>query len=276
MKTILDISTFQTVTNWSLVKQQVYGVIARMGYRGRTNGVIMYDKKYAENKDALIKNGIPHSYYFFPCSINATEAHEEAQFIINSVKGDNISFPIYLDSEISDPTSKNGRSDKLSKDVRTNLLKIILEDLTKAGIPCGVYASKSWFENQLDTKQLEKYSIWVAQYNKTLTYKGKYDMWQYTSSGSINGIANRVDLSNLYNESIIITSNKTPNKTIGQLAVEVLANKYGIGDTRKANLAKLGYSTAQITQIQNRVNEIDATEKEIDRLRTKLNKLKTE
>ena len=57
-----------------------------------------------------------------------------------------------------------------------------------------IYASTSWLNNNLDMKKLSGYRVWVAQYNDTVTYKGSYWCWQYTSSGKVPGIKGRVDL----------------------------------------------------------------------------------
>ena len=54
------------------------------------------------------------------------------------------------------------------------------------------------------TKYLKapKHPVWVAQYNSTCSYKGEKVLWQYTSSGSVEGISGKVDLSYVYNEEV--------------------------------------------------------------------------
>ena len=277
MKTIIDISKFQTVTDWSKVKSAVDGVIIRLGFRGYGSGTISYDSKYNEFKTNLEKYNIPYSFYFFPCSINDNEALEEAKFIINEYKKAKTSLPVYLDSEIADVKNKAGRSDRLSRDTRTRLLKIILDELNKNNIPCGTYASTSWLNNQLDMSKLNMYSVWVAQYNTVCTYKGAYDMWQYTSKASVPGITGNVDMSRLYNESILkvngsTTKPVTPTKSIGQVAQDVFDNKYGTGAARKAKLEAEGYNYAEV---QKRVTEIDKTHKEIASIEAQIKDLES-
>ena len=196
-KPIIDLSHHNTVSNWNNVAENVNGVILRLGYRGYGNGQIMVDKKYHEFLSAVKSRKIPYGIYFFPTSITESEAEEEADFIIKSVQGLLLSFPIYLDSEIADTKTKNGRSDKLDKATRTKLLKIILDKLKSRGYNCGVYASTSWLNNQLIMSQLSNYKVWVAQYNTTCTYGGKYNMWQYSSKAQINGVSGNCDVSTL-------------------------------------------------------------------------------
>ena len=60
----------------------------------------------------------------------------------------------------------------------------------------------------------------MAQFNTKNTYAGKYDMWQYSSTGSVQGISGNVDLDYLYRElggslnSSINTNNQTVNTDV--------------------------------------------------------------
>ena len=193
---VIDISQFNNVTNWGKVKATKYPVIIRIGYRGSKTGVITYDPRYKEYLKACENNGIEHYQYFFPCSITDAEAHEEARFIKSEAKG-----LVWLDSEVVQ-RDKSGRSDKLSKEKRTRMLRIICEDLLKWGIPCGIYASRSWFYNNIDMSQIPADAVkntWVAEYGVTMTkYTDYFVMWQYSSKESVNGISGNVDMSNQY------------------------------------------------------------------------------
>ena len=47
--------------------------------------------------------------------------------------------------------------------------------------------------------KLKDFDVWVAHWNITCGYKGNHGMWQYTSSGSVNGVpCTRVDLDYAY------------------------------------------------------------------------------
>ena len=193
---IIDISQFNNVTNWSKVKATKIPVIIRIGYRGSKTGIITYDPRYKEYLKACEDYGIEHYQYFFPCAITDSEAHEEARFIKSEAKG-----LVWLDSEVVQ-RDKSGRSDKLSKEKRTRMLRIICEDLLKWGIPVGIYASRSWLYNNIDMSQIPADAVkntWVAEYGVTMTkYTGYFVMWQYSSKESVNGISGNVDMSNQY------------------------------------------------------------------------------
>lgn len=194
---IIDLSHHNTVSDWNKVAKSVGGVILRLGYRSYGGGVITTDKKYNEFLAQVKSHNIPYGIYFFPTSINEAEANAEADYILKMVSGLNLSFPIYLDSEIADTKTHNGRSDKLDKETRTRLLKVILDRLKAKGYDCGVYASTSWLNNQLNMFKLNGYKVWVAQYNTVCTYGGSYDMWQYSSKAQIDGVNGNCDVSKL-------------------------------------------------------------------------------
>lgn len=191
---IIDVSSHNGVIDWQKVKGNIEAAVIRMGYRGYTTGKIAYDTKYKENRAKCERLGIPFSLYFFPCSITDDEAVEEADFIINECKGMNYVLPVFLDSEVAESKQKSGRADNLSRSDRTRFLKIICDRLQANGIPAGIYASTSWFNNQLDLSQLP-YSKWVAQWGDKLTFAGDCVLWQYTSQGTVSGINGNVDLS---------------------------------------------------------------------------------
>lgn len=194
---IIDLSHHNTVSDWNKIAKSVGGVILRLGYRSYGGGVITTDKKYNEFLAQVKSHNIPYSIYFFPTSINEAEANAEADYILKMVSGLNLSFPIYLDSEIADTKTHNGRSDKLDKETRTRLLKVILDRLKAKGYDCGVYASTSWLNNQLNMSKLNGYKVWVAQYNTVCTYGGSYNMWQYSSKAQIDGVVGNCDVSKL-------------------------------------------------------------------------------
>ena len=210
-RTVIDISQFNNVTNWSAVKATGYPVIIRIGYRGSKTGTITYDPKYKEYRLACEKYGIEHGFYFFPCSISDAEAHEEALFIKNEVLKSGTTMPVYLDSEVVQ-SDKSGRSDTLSREKRTRMLRIICEDLLSLGIPCGIYASRAWLYGNLDMNQIPADAVkntWVAEYGVDITkYTGTYVMWQYTSKGSVSGISGNIDLSHQYNPFYLLINGK--------------------------------------------------------------------
>lgn len=192
----IDVSKWNKEIDWNKVKAAgVDFAIIRCGYRGSATGALVEDPYFKKNIEGATKAGIKVGIYFFTQAVNTVEAVEEASMVLTLCKGYELAFPIFIDTE---GAGGNGRADELDKETRTKVCKAFCETIENSGFNAGVYASKSWFSNQVDASVLESHYIWLAQYRSTPTYDRSYDMWQYTSSGSIDGIEGRVDLNISY------------------------------------------------------------------------------
>ena len=86
---------------------------------------------------------------------------------------------------------------KQSKATLAAVCNTFCDTIKAAGYMPGVYASLNWFDNKIGSISAP-HTKWVAQYNSTCTYKGDYDMWQYSSDGDVKGIGSRVDVNWCY------------------------------------------------------------------------------
>lgn len=191
---MIDISQYNGAIEWDKVKADA--VIIRAGYRGYSAGVIKQDARFSENLVGVLKHNIPFGLYFMSQAITESEAAAEAQFCLDAVKGMNVAFPIFYDSEYSGKAGNTGRADGLTKAQRTAACVRFCETILAGGRLAGVYASKSWFSDHLIPDNLKSYCIWVAQYNSECTLKVlDWNYWQYTNKGNVPGIKGNVDLS---------------------------------------------------------------------------------
>ena len=63
------------------------------------------------------------------------------------------------------------------------------------GYYVGIYASDiSGFKDRLNINQLNAFDKWVARYGSEPKYVKNYGIWQYSSSGVVDGIKGRVDV----------------------------------------------------------------------------------
>jgi len=200
VRSIGDISKYNVIRNYPLLKPCFDGIIVRIGYRGYSAGVIKEDALFKEHMKGIIGQGIPYGFYFMSQAVTESEAIAEADYCYEMTKGYSPDFPTYYDAELSN-SKGNGRADKLSRRDRTDIAGAFCRRLEQYGRRAGVYASKSWFETRLYAEQLAVYSIWVAQYNTACGYKETaYDMWQHTSSFVVPGINTKFDRSFCYKD----------------------------------------------------------------------------
>ena len=188
----IDVSKWNKEIDWEKVKEAgVEFAIIRCGYRGASGGALVLDPMYEKNIEGAIEAGIPVGVYFFTQAIDEVEAIEEASMVIRLIEDYDVDYPVFLDSESA---GGDGRADKLDAEERLRYHKAFLETIASAGYEAGVYASKNWFNDRLDVTQLSQYKIWLAEYADVPSYDKYYDMWQYTSKGTVDGIETRVDL----------------------------------------------------------------------------------
>ena len=162
-KNIIDISYAQgkiTDTQWQYVKENLKGIIIRLGYRGYSNGALKIDKCVDYNVFKCQQFGIPYGLYFFSQAINKQEGIEEANAVINSEYFKDATLGIWFDSEFGNE-KHNGRADKVSVKSRTEAAKGFCDTIIASGQKAGIYASYSWFLTNLDMNQLP-YPVWVA------------------------------------------------------------------------------------------------------------------
>jgi GH25 family lysozyme M1 (1,4-beta-N-acetylmuramidase) len=193
----IDVSKWNGDIDWRKVKDAgVEFAIIRAGYRGSVTGSIVVDPYFEYNMKEAASAGVSAGVYFFTQAVNEVEAVEEASAVIELIKKYNIEFPIYIDTE---GAGGNGRADALDKETRTLVCEAFCRTIENAGYKAGVYASRNWYYNNLETSGLERYQIWLAEYRSAPLYQGYYNMWQYTSKGKIDGIEGNVDLDIFYN-----------------------------------------------------------------------------
>lgn len=192
----IDVSKWNGEIDWDKVKNAgVEFSIIRAGYRGSVTGSLVVDPRFAENMRGAATSGIPVGVYFFTQAVNEVEAVEEASAVLELIREYNLEYPVFIDTE---GAGGNGRADGLDVDTRTRVCEAFCRTITNAGYTAGVYASRNWYNNNLHTENLEQYCIWLAEYRSVPVYQGYYQMWQYTSKGSIDGIEGNVDMNVSY------------------------------------------------------------------------------
>ena len=191
----IDVSEFQKIIDWQQVKNTgIDFAIIRAGYRGWGSGKLVTDMFFDRNIKEATKVGMDIGIYFFTQAVTEDEAREEARYTVNLLSKYNvpIRYPIAIDTERTPPG--NGRGDGISKSQRTKVVQAFCQEIEKAGYKSMIYGNRNWLLNDLEIENLSQYDIWLADYINTTSYKYPYTIWQYTSSGTVNGIAGRVDM----------------------------------------------------------------------------------
>ena len=206
----IDVSTHQKGIDWKKVYNAGYRfAFIRVGYRGYTNGSMNEDKYFKANIKGASEAGMKIGLYFFSTAISEKEAVEDAQFVLDRIKGYEVELPIVFDFEGFE--NKEYRTYGCTKAQRTAFCKAFAETVIKAGYNTMLYGSKGNIRTTYDCDELQ-YPMWIAQYTggykkiiddeqyfpKMGAYVPRVAIWQYTSIGKVDGISGNVDLNKMY------------------------------------------------------------------------------
>ena len=181
----IDLSHYQDRIDWERLRNaSVQQVPLRFMFIKATEGVSLIDENFNENFYQAKRNDIVRgAYHFF---VPDADARKQAEFFLKQVHLEPGDLPPVLDVE------KSGRLDKqqLRKAVKT-WLDIVEKHY---GVKPVIYTGYSFKMKYLSDADFDQYPYWIAHYYvNELTYKGKWDFWQYTDVGRIDGITGHVD-----------------------------------------------------------------------------------
>ena len=189
----IDVSKYQEKIEWDKVADDgVEYAFIRMGIRGYTEGDIIEDETFSYNIKGALNNDIAVGVYFFTQAISEEEAKEEAEFVLETLEPYDITYPIVIDVETV--SNKNARTKDLTKEERTKYCIAFCETIKQAGYTPMIYGNLKTFMLMLDIEQLEEYDKWFAYYDDEFYFPYQFKVWQYTDSGSIDGIKGDVDM----------------------------------------------------------------------------------
>ena len=204
----IDVSYFNGEIDWNKVKAQgIDFAIIRVAGRTWGSGTLFEDSnsyKQMENGGEYLQQakaaGLKVGVYVYSSAINTNEAVEEASLALNILNGTALDLPVYIDMEYSGDYP-NGRADKLTAQQRFEIVEAFCSTVKNGGYTPGVYAGQYYFENgALNFSQVSKYNVWLASYTKDQKLPGftGYNMWQFTSAGTVNGVSGNVDLNVIF------------------------------------------------------------------------------
>lgn len=190
----VDVSVFQGHIDWEQVKAAGYEfAILRIGYRGYgEEGTLNADEKFEQNLENARKAGMDVGVYFFSQAVNEEEAKEEADFVLEHLRGQELQMPVVYDPEHI--LEDEARTDEVTGEQFTDNAETFCKAVEEAGYDAMIYSNMLWEAYELDLEKLSDYPIWYADYEALPQTPYRFCMWQYSSTGSVPGIEGNVDL----------------------------------------------------------------------------------
>ena len=172
--------------------------ILRVGYRGMTEGGLNVDATFEQNYQGAVDAGLQVGVYFFSQAVSQEEAREEADFVLQTLNGRELAYPVVFDWETPIPSEELPAEDLRAYDISgeevTRFALAFCQQIEKNGYTACVYTNKTMAYNTFNLEELKDYALWYAEYQPAPSLYYGFRLWQYSASGTVPGISGSVDL----------------------------------------------------------------------------------
>ena len=188
----IDTSEHQWEVNWNAAAQYLDFAYVRLGYRGYTEGGLFLDPWFETNLAGASAAGLDTGVYFFSQATNVSEAIEEAEFVIDHLRGFRVNLPVIFDWEKID--EETARTTGLGELTLTDCAVAFCRTIENAGYDAGVYFNRYLGYYGFDLSRLTDYTFWVSVPGDFPDYYYACDFWQCSFTASIPGVTGEADL----------------------------------------------------------------------------------
>lgn len=182
----IDVSRYQGSIDWPRVARDGRQFVIARCVSSDNSGVYV-DPTFNVNYTGARAAGMRVGAYYFTYARTTAYADAELRALFTALSGKQFEYPVFVDVEAKQLTS-------LGKRRLTDMVLYALERITTEGYYAGVYTYSEYANVYLDMARLRDYPLWLADYNRIVSYPGDYDMLQYSGSGRLDGIDTSVDL----------------------------------------------------------------------------------
>ncbi len=224
----IDVSYSQGAIDWEKVKAAgIDFAIIRVGYGSDIES--QDDVQAVRNMQECERLGIPYGVYLYSYALKVENAISEAEHALRMIEGFNPVLGIWFDMEDADGyKAGKGLNVYNERELITEMCKTFCDKIAAAGYKTGVYANKNYFDNVIITDDI-KYPLWLAHWGIDEPSM-ECLIWQYTSNGSVDGVASeRVDMNYYYGE-LPDMQPEEPSEPEAEQADPETGTKYNVGD----------------------------------------------
>lgn len=186
----VDVSVYQGNIDWNRAKADgIEFAIMRAGY-GKY--VSQKDKYFDQNMKNAKAAGLPCGVYWFSYALTPEDAIKEADACYEVIKNYKLEYPVSFDMETESQM-------KLPKETVAQIIEAFCGRMESYGYYTTLYTYASFLNYKVEDRIFDKYDIWVAHYNTNKpAFNRNYGLWQYSCTGSVQGITGNVDRDYVY------------------------------------------------------------------------------
>lgn len=189
----VDVSEYQGEVDWQAVAAAgVDYAMIRVGWRGYVSGNVGEDEAFIANIEGARDAGLAVGVYFFSQATSVAEAEEEAAFVLDRIRGYDITMPVVYDFERV--LEDDSRTVDVTGGTVTDCAVAFCDAVARAGYRPGVYFYKSLAYHDYDLSRLADYDFWLSEPADLPDFYYRVAMWQYDVEGTLPGVDGTVDL----------------------------------------------------------------------------------
>ena len=193
----IDVSAHQKEIDWQKVAATGMSfAMVRAGYRGYGSGAVLKDFYFDANMRGALSNGMEVGVYFFSQALTPAEAVEEANQLLEWIGDYPVTYPVVFDWEEQD--YDDSRTQGADGNTVTACALAFCKVIEDAGyIPMAYGSPTKVYSGGILLEYLQDYPFWLANYTRNTaptTFRYHYNIWQYSSTGRVDGINGNVDL----------------------------------------------------------------------------------
>ena len=192
MKDIIDVSRYQGTIDWDKLAGKIGGAMLKTVSTNKSFGGIYIDPTFERNYAECKRLGIPVGAYYYTYAQDAATVQAELDKLHQALEGKTLTLPVAVDVE-------DNKLKPLSADALTDLVIAAADAIESWGLYAMVYTYTWYSQTELNMDRLAAYDLWIADYRGKRPAR-KHGMWQYTSTGRLDGIAGNVDISHAYKD----------------------------------------------------------------------------
>ena len=176
MKFGVDVSCYDNNIDYATFRQNIQYAIIRVGYgvsyMPDSQRDTLFDRHYSN-----LKGYVPLGAYYYAYATNYDQGRKEAENCLAYMGDKTFELPIFYDLEESRNTYDAGRG--------------FVDRIREAGLKAGIYCSTSFYKNKFNGIDCD--CLWLAEYGSnngqvpSSEPRYRYDIWQYSSKGSVAG-----------------------------------------------------------------------------------------
>jgi lysozyme len=194
----IDVSEWQKTIDWEKVKAA--GIDFAMIKAG--SGRNRIDPQFKYNISECNRLDIPCGVYWFSYAYTEELAHNEAKYCLEAIAPYKVDYPVAYDFEYDSVGNAEKVGVKITKEMASSFARAFLGDIEAAKYYAMLYTNADYLSRYFDAELAKRYDVWLAKWpanpdpNKKPPEAG--GIWQYSNTGSVDGISVRVDLDAAY------------------------------------------------------------------------------